>query len=101
MSDFTMTYDFEWDPIKKERNLIKHGVAFEEAATVFLDPDALSELDSKHGGFEERWITMGFSTGGRLLVVCHTFDEVGRRRCRIRLISSRRAARKERQSYGK
>ena len=40
MSDFTMTYDFEWDPIKKERNLIKHGVAFEEAATVFLDPDA-------------------------------------------------------------
>jgi uncharacterized DUF497 family protein len=101
MSESGMLYNFEWDPQKAGLNRAKHGVAFEEAATVFLDPAALSMPDTEHGGTEERWITMGFSSRGRLLVVCHTFKEVARKRCRVRFISSRRATRKERSSYGK
>jgi uncharacterized protein len=97
----TIIYEFEWDPAKARTNLTKHGVGFEEAATVFLDADALSAYDSEHSETEERWITMGFSSAGRLLVVCHTFEVVDRRRCRVRIFSSRRSTRKERAFYGK
>jgi hypothetical protein len=101
MADPTTIYDFEWDPIKAKMNLTKHGVGFEEAATVFLDAGALSVYDSEHSEVEDRWITMGFSSGGRFLVVCHTFEVVDRRRCSVRIISSRRSTRKERLFYGK
>ena len=71
------SYDFEWDPFKAIANRQKHGVPFEEATTVFLDPRALSVYDAEHGEREERWVMMGISSVGRLLVVCHTFRETG------------------------
>ncbi len=57
-------YNFEWDPEKAKGNRAKHEVAFENAATEFRDPNALSVLDEDHSEKEERWITMGFDTGG-------------------------------------
>jgi uncharacterized DUF497 family protein len=52
-------YDFEWDPVKATENLRKHGVSFERAAQVFLDPFATSIYDEAHGAEEDRWITLG------------------------------------------
>ena len=68
-------FTFEWDPEKAYYNCNKHGIAFEEAATVFKDPKALSIFDPDHSRTEDRWITMGISEKGRLLVVSHTFLE--------------------------
>jgi hypothetical protein len=96
-----VVYDLEWDPKKAKTNLLKHRVAFEEAATVFLDPRALSVYDDEHSTAEDRWITLGLSSAGRLLVVCHTFRQVDRRRCRVRVISSRMATRKETEAYAR
>lgn len=95
-----MNYDFEWDPNKARANHRKHRVAFEQAATVFRDPRALSVFDDAHSGTEERWITLGISAGGSLLVVHHTFEEVDPHRVRIRIISSRRATEEETRQYG-
>jgi len=95
---------FEWDPVKALRNARKHGVSFERAATVFLDPRALSILDDEHSEEEERWITLGLDPAGVLLAVCHTFreeNEVGPdASAKIRLISARRADRREAAQYG-
>lgn len=95
-----MAYDFEWDPGKARSNRAKHGVAFEEAATVFLDPCALSSFDPDHSEAEERWVTLGISGLGRLLVVCHTYLERPEERATIRIFSSSRATRKEQRAYG-
>ena len=54
-----MRYDFEWDPQKAKSNFRKHGVSFEDAATVFKDPNALSIVDHEHSINEERWMTLG------------------------------------------
>ncbi len=86
--------DFEWDPERAARNLDKHGIAFPEAATIFDDPQALTIADPGHSQYEERYLTLGRSIAGRLLVVSHT-DRDGR----TRIISSRPASRKERKSY--
>jgi uncharacterized DUF497 family protein len=101
MADTTVVYEFEWDPGKARANHRKHGVPFEEAATVFLDPRALSVYDEEHSQQEDRWITLGFSSTGRILVVSHTFQTIGADRCRVRIIMSRRASRRERGQYGK
>lgn len=101
MAGPTVVYEFEWDPKKATANQEKHGVPFEEAATVFLDPRAVSVYDEEHSVPEDRWITLGFSSAGRLLAVTHTFQPMDRRRCRVRVISSRRATRRERGEYGK
>ena len=85
---------FEWDPVKSEGNLRKHGVAFEEARTVFDDPVSITFDDLEHSTAEERAITVGYSDRGRLLIVCHT-----RRETSIRLISARRATREERRRH--
>ena len=79
-----MQLEFEWDDNKDDRNFNKHGVHFEEAATVFLDPNAVTLSDSTHSVKEERYIDIGFSSTGRLLLVFYT-----ERSSRIRLISSR------------
>ena len=79
--------------------MTKHGIAFERAATVFLDPEALSVLDEEHGQDEERWITLGFDRAGTLLVVCHTYREEMETSGRIRLISARKATRNEIKQY--
>lgn len=63
---------FDWGAKKAESNLRKHGVSFEEAATVFLDAMALSGHDPDHSIEEDRYVTFGLSRLGRLLAVCHT-----------------------------
>ena len=92
-------YQFEWDPVKARRNLKDHQVAFERAATVFLDPQALSEFDEEHSQDEDRWVTLGLDRTGSLLVVCHTYREETAVSARIRLISARKATRNETKQY--
>lgn len=85
---------FEWDTAKAAENLAKHGVSFEEAATVFRDTLSATGADPDHSVGEERFITFGVSTSGRLLVVAHT-----ERGDTIRIISARPATRGERKIY--
>ena len=69
-------YTFEWDPIKAGQNLRKHGISFDRAAEVFLDPLAISIFDEEHSEREERWVTLGKDKRGIVLVLIHTFLEV-------------------------
>jgi uncharacterized protein len=92
-------YEFQWDPAKALSNIRKHGVSFEEAATVFLDALALTVYDAASSQDEERWFTLGFAAGGRLLAVAHTYQDIAPGRARVRIISARRATRRERRSY--
>jgi hypothetical protein len=85
---------FTWDPWEAATNFDKHGVTFEEAATVFGDPLAVTGADPDHSIDEARWITFGCSERGRLLVVAHSDRQEG-----IRIISARRATRAERKLY--
>ena len=100
VESITPVYEFEWDSEKAKGNFQKHGVAFEESATVFLDPRGVSVYDTEHSVREDRWITLGLSSTGRLLVVCHTFREMKRNRLVIRIFSSRKATRREGRNYG-
>ena len=95
-----MNYDFEWDPDKASLNHQKHGVDFDRAATVFRDPRAVSVFDTAHSKTEDRWITLGVSAGGGLLVVHHTFEEMNENTIRIRIFSSRKATKNEAGQYG-
>ena len=88
---------FTWDPTKGEQNVRKHGVSFEVAQTVFDDPLHVSILDTKSKD-EERWVTLGKSTTGKALVVVHTYREEGGHEM-IRIISARRATKKEVHHY--
>jgi len=88
---------FEWDEAKARINRLKHGVKFEDAILVFADPTALAEQDRIEGG-ERRWQTIGLAGGMVLLLVAHTVREEGQDEI-IRLISARRASRKERIRY--
>ena len=94
-----MDFDFEWDLVKALSNLAKHGVSFEQAATVFLDPLALTVYDRAHSTEEERWFTIGQTPDGALLAIAHTYQATGPARARIRLISARSATRRERNTY--
>ena len=85
---------FDWDEEKARSNLTKHGVSFDEATSVFDDPLFLTFADPAHSIQEQRFIMMGESARGRLLVVSYT-DRAGT----TRLISARLATRKERQAY--
>ena len=85
---------FEWDPGKAASNVRRYGVAFEDAASVFGDPLARTIPDPEHSTEEARFVTMGVTVGGRLVVVVHT-DREGR----TRLISARPATRREKNSY--
>jgi uncharacterized protein len=96
----SINYNFEWDPKKASDNIEKHGVSFEEAATVFTDPMALSILDKEHSETEDRWITMGISGKGRLLVVCHTFRKESEAAVGVRIISTPKATKRETKTYG-
>jgi len=92
-----MGIEFEWDETKAKRNERKHAVSFDEATTVFLDPLSATIPDPLHSGpGEERFVTMGLSARGNLLVVVHLdSDET------IRIISARRATRTEHRNYEK
>ena len=85
---------FEWDEAKAAGNHEKHGISFEEAATVFGDPLATTFDDPDHSVDEQRMITIGESQDGDILVVAHTARED-----RIRIISARAATRRERRFY--
>lgn len=89
-----MSLDFEWDPRKALSNRRKHGVSFEEAATVFADPLALTIHDPLHSEEEDRFVTIGESERLRVLVVVFT-----ERAEKIRIISARFATRRERKQY--
>jgi uncharacterized protein len=89
-----MPLTFEWDLRKARSNLAKHGVGFEEASTIFDDSLSLTILDPEHSLAEKRFITMGRAFNGKLLVVVHTD-----RSDNIRIISARRASRRERKFY--
>ena len=97
--DIMTNYNFEWDPEKATSNHDKHGISFEEAATVFRDPIALSIYDDEHSENEERWITIGISNTGRLIVVCHTFQKHDKNTVSIRIFSSRKATKRETKQY--
>ena len=81
-------FEFEWDPAKAASNVRKHGVSFEEAATVLADNLVLSAVDDEHGGFEQRWVSLGRSSEGQLMVVVHTHVE-RRDAATVRIISAR------------
>jgi uncharacterized protein len=78
----------------------KNEAAFDEAATVFKDPNAISIYDPDHSETEHRWVTMGISEKERLLIVKHTFRKESEEAITIRIISSRKATRHETASYG-
>ena len=85
---------FEWDPEKAVANKVNHGVSFEDALTTFHDPLGRVHSDPDHSVSERREILVGHSTRGRLLLVAFT-----QRGSRIRIISARRATRRERRGY--
>lgn len=89
-----MPLSFEWDETKAKSNLAKHAVSFEEAATVFGDPLSVTIPDPVHSQVESRSIILGHSHNQKLLVVVHTD-----RGDNIRIISARRATRRERVNY--
>lgn len=89
-----MHMEIEWDAGKAAANFRKHGVRFEEAATSLLDPRALAQEDDTADG-EARWVLVGMSASARLLTVVYTL----RNEDRLRLISARKATRKEAACY--
>ena len=95
-----MRYYFDWDPNKAKTNRRKHGISFEQASTIFLDPRMISVFDTEHSQDEDRWATIGIDRNGILLVVVHTFRQLDADSCRIRIISARKATRKESKQYG-
>lgn len=91
--------EITWDPAKAHSNRAKHGVGFAEAATVLLDPLALTVFDEAHSQDEERWFTLGRTRQGSLLAVAHTYQVTGPNAARVRIISARPATRRERDQY--
>ena len=90
-----MTLKFEWSREKADSNLRKHGCTFIEGSTAFSDPLSVTIADPDHSVFENRFLHLGQTSNGKLIVV--SFTERGDR---IRLISVRRASRRERIQYG-
>jgi len=82
---------FEWNPDKARSNLKKHEVSFNEASTVFNDPLSMTFPDPNHSYSEDRYVIIGLSSAGRILVIPHTD--------RVRIISAREATRNERRFY--
>ena len=87
--------EFEWDPNKDRGNQEKHGISFEEAATVFDDELQITIPDPDHSIGELRYVTVGLTSSGRLIVVSHTEHEDDR----IRVINARGATAQERRAY--
>ena len=87
---------FEWDPVKDRINIMKHGVSFEEASTVFYDSNAILFDDPDHSTREDRFLILGISRKAHICIVSHCYrdkDEV------IRIISARRATKREIKAY--
>jgi uncharacterized DUF497 family protein len=86
--------EFEWDSSKATSNFRKHRVSFVEAGTIFYDPLGITIFDPQHSDQEDRYITIGVSTAGRVLMVAHTDRDE-----RIRIITARELTRRERKDY--
>ena len=86
--------EFEWDPEKAAANFDKNGVGFTEATSIFGDPLSITVYDPDHSDDEDRYLTMGMSVSGRLIIASHT-----NRGDRLRIISARVATRRERKAY--
>lgn len=89
---------FTWDQKKNKSNEKKHGIAFEEAQSVFFDEHAIEFFDSDHSNKEDRFILLGLSARLRVLIVCHCYRKEN---AMIRIISARKATRKEKKYYEK
>lgn len=89
--------NFDWDPAKAASNLKKHGISFEEAQSVFYDEFAVQFYDEPHASGEDRFLMLGMSSGARLLLVCHCERGGG---SVIRIISARKATKRECSFYG-
>lgn len=94
-----MKYNFEWDPNKAKMNIRRHGISFEQVAEIFTDHFTISVFDEGHSQEEERWITIGKNKNEKILVVIHTFDQQNGNQCNIRIISARKATKKETKQY--
>jgi hypothetical protein len=92
---------FSWDPQKALMNLHKHGVPFEEAATVFADPDGLEWDDPAHSQRERRFKRIGRSITRRIVLVVYTVRRNHDGKETVRIIGARAASRKERQAYSR
>ncbi|HYL63450.1 MAG TPA: BrnT family toxin [Candidatus Methylomirabilis sp.] len=90
---------FSWDARKALNNLKKHGVSFEEAATIFVDPEALDWDDPEHSYSEQRSKRLGLSLAGRIVIVVYAQRRLKHGQEVIRIISARQATRKERKAY--
>ena len=86
--------EFEWESLKADRNLRKHGVSFHEAATVFDDDLSITYYDPDHSATEQRFITVGMSRFGHIVMVAHTD-----RAEKVRIISARKTTPQERRYY--
>lgn len=86
---------FEWDENKNKSNFQKHEINFEQACSVFNDPNILSIFDREHSKMEDRWISIGMNTELNILVVVHT----ARKDNTIRIISARKATKRESSTY--
>lgn len=91
--------DITWDPVKAQSNIAKHGVSFVQAASVLLDPFALTVFDAAHSQAEERWFSLGMTIDGKLLAVSHTYQSAGTSNASARIISARDATKREREQY--
>ena len=87
---------FDWDQVKANANLKKHGVTFEDARSVFFDEFAVQFFDEDHSSEEERFLLLGLSSDAKLLLVCHCEREQGNV---VRIISARRATKREAAHY--
>jgi len=94
-----MQYNFEWEPVKAQANVRKHGVSFEEASSVFKDPMALTVFDEDHSSDEDRWITLGSANSKCYVVVVHTYRDEAGAAVTIRMISARLATKHEIKQY--
>ncbi len=93
-----MKYVFDWDPAKEQQNRSKHGVSFRQTMTVFRDAHAVTVYDAGHDDQEDRWVTIGRTANGLLLVLVHTHHGSSQK-AMIRIISARRATRRERRDF--
>ena len=91
-----MALEFEWDPLKSRQNVKKHGIPFREGMAAFADRFSYTISDPEHSIGERRFLLLGCGSSGELLVISHT-----ERGDRIRIISVRRAAKREREQYMK
>ncbi len=94
-----VNYNFKWDFQKAKQNKLRHKISFELAASVFRDPKALTIYDDLHSVSEDRWVTLGISSSGILIVVSHTFNEDDKNNVTIRIITARKATKNESKQY--